>query len=130
MLIVTRNRDSNVSSERAEGSCTGEMWRDVLQQANGMSVSKNFFAPCARTHWHSHEGGQLLIVESGEGFVATADELVRMSTGDMIWTPPNTRHWHGGSHDRSMLHLAVSFGMVNWEEEVSVDSYEAARGVV
>jgi quercetin dioxygenase-like cupin family protein len=103
------------------------MWRDVLQQKDGVSVSKNFFTPCARTHWHSHEGGQMLIVESGEGFVATADEVIRMGAGDIVWTPPNIRHWHGGSHHRSMLHLALSFGEVTWQEEVTKDVYEAAR---
>ena len=127
MLTVVRRGSNDVRSELAKGPLTGEMWRDILQQKDGISVSKNFFTPCARTHWHSHEGGQILIVESGEGFVATADEVVRMCVGDIVWTPPDVRHWHGGSHDRSMLHLAISFGEVNWQEPVSAEQYELAR---
>lgn len=90
-------------------------------------MSKNFFVPCARTHWHTHEGGQVLIAESGEGFVGTEGEIVRMGVGDIVWTPPGVRHWHGGSHDRSMLHLAISFGEVDWQEPVSDEDYESSR---
>jgi quercetin dioxygenase-like cupin family protein len=50
-----------------------------------------------------------------------------MGVGDIVWTPPDVRHWHGGSHDRSMLHLAISFGGVNWQEPVSAEQYESAR---
>jgi quercetin dioxygenase-like cupin family protein len=129
MLTVVRSSGSGVPSEQASGPFTGEAWRDILQQKDGMSASRNFFTPCARTHWHSHEGGQLLIIESGEGFVATADEVVRGHFGDIIWTPPGVRHWHGGSHSRSMLHLAISFGGVDWQEAVSDEEYESARAV-
>ncbi|OAP23373.1 MULTISPECIES: cupin domain-containing protein [Amycolatopsis] len=127
MLTVVKRSTGDVRSERAKGPCTGEMWRDILQQKDGTSVSKNFFTPCARTHWHSHEGGQMLIVESGEGFVATEDEVVRMGVGDIVWTPPGVRHWHGGSHERSMLHLAISFGAVDWQEAVPEELYESMR---
>ena len=127
MLTVVRSKPEEVRSEQVAGPCTGEVWRDILHQKSGISASKNFFMPCARTDWHSHEGGQLLIVEAGEGFVVTEDEVVRMGIGDIVWTPPNVRHWHGGTHERSMLHLAFAFGDVNWQEAVSDESYEAAR---
>ncbi|MFE5838783.1 cupin domain-containing protein [Arthrobacter sp. NPDC056493] len=127
MLTIVRDRLTTGTSEQVNGPVTGEIWRDILHQKDGTSASKNFFTPCARTHWHSHEGGQLLIVEAGEGFVATEEEVVRMGVGDIVWTPANVRHWHGGSHDRSMLHLAFSFGDVNWQEAVSNETYEAAR---
>ena len=128
MLTVARNTTA-LRSELADGFCTGEMWRDILQQRNGTSTSKNFFTPCSRTHWHSHAGGQLLIIESGEGFVATEDEVVRLMAGDLAWTPPHVRHWHGATQERSVLHLAFSFGDVDWQEAVTDELYEAARGV-
>ncbi|MCH6470719.1 cupin domain-containing protein [Sinomonas terrae] len=127
MLTVVRSDVETIRAERANGPCTGEMWREILLQESGTSFSKNFFTPCARTHWHSHEGGQLLIVESGEGFVATADQVVRMGVGDMVWTPPKVRHWHGASHSRSMLHLAFSLGGVDWQEAVQDEMYESVR---
>lgn len=127
MLTVVRSANKELRSERAVGPCTGQMWREILQQQNGVSVSNNFFTPCSRTYWHTHDGGQLLIVESGEGFVGTADEVIRLGVGDMVWTPAHVRHWHGGCHDRSMLHLAVSFGGVDWQEEVSEELYELAQ---
>jgi quercetin dioxygenase-like cupin family protein len=130
MLTVVRSNLEGIRSEQVEGPCTGEVWRDVLHQKDGTSASKNFFMPCARTNWHSHEGGQLLIVEAGEGFVGTEEEVVRMRIGDVVWTPPHVRHWHGGSNERSMLHLAFSIGDVTWQEAVSDASYEAARAAI
>lgn len=126
MLTVVRN-GAGQPSARSEGPYTGEMWRDLLQQdTDGNSFGKVYFTPCARTYWHSHPGGQLLIVEHGEGLIGDADGTVRIRAGDMVWTPPNTRHWHGATGTRSMMHLAVTFGGANWEEEVSAAEYADA----
>lgn len=125
LTIVTRG--SGGATERSAGPYTGEIWREVMHRSDGTTVGKNFFTPCARTHWHSHEGGQILIVESGVGFVADADGVTRIGVGDIIWTPPGVRHWHGASHERSMLHTAISFGEVDWQEKVSDELYESAR---
>lgn len=126
MLTVVRRGDGEPSA-RSQGPYTGELWRDLLQQdEDGNAFGKVFFTPCSRTYWHSHPGGQLLIVEHGEGLVGDADGTVRISAGDMIWTPPKTRHWHGATGTRSMMHTTVTFGGVNWEEEVSEAHYADA----
>lgn len=126
-MLTVISRGSGGPSERSHGAYTGEIWREVMHRRDGTTVGKNFFTPCARTHWHSHEGGQILIVESGEGFVADADGITRIGIGDIVWTPPAVRHWHGGSHERSLLHTAISFGEVQWQEAVSLEQYESAR---
>jgi len=127
LTVVTRG--SGGHTERSQGPYTGEIWREVMHREDGITIGKNFFTPCARTNWHSHEGGQILIVESGEGFVADADGTVRIGVGDIVWTPPGVRHWHGASHQRSMLQTAISYGEVTWQEEVPVQLYELARQV-
>jgi quercetin dioxygenase-like cupin family protein len=100
-----------------------------MHRGDGITIGKNFFTPCARTNWHSHEGGQILMVESGEGFVADADDTVRIGVGDIVWTPPGVRHWHGASHQRSMLHTAISYGEVTWQEAVPDQLFELARQI-
>ena len=126
-MLTVISRGSGGPSERSEGPYTGEIWREVLHRKKGTTVGKNFFTPCARTHWHSHEGGQVLVVESGEGYVADEDGVTRISVGDIIWTPPGVRHWHGGAHEHSLLHIAISFGEVAWQEKVTDEQYESAR---
>jgi quercetin dioxygenase-like cupin family protein len=125
MLTVMRG-GSGQPSGLAEGTFTGVAWRDVLlSPSDGVAVGNVFFAPCSRTYWHSHVGGQLLIVVAGEGYVADENETVVVRAGDMIWTPPGVRHWHGGSKDRYMIHTAVTVGDTNWEAAVSDAEYRA-----
>ena len=91
MLTVVRG-GGTVPSEIATGTFTGEAWRDVLiAPTDGIAVGNVFFAPCSRTYWHSHVGGQLLIVVAGEGHVADENDVVTVRAGDMVWTPPGVR---------------------------------------
>ncbi|WP_326806781.1 cupin domain-containing protein [Streptomyces sp. NBC_01775] len=128
MLTVIRG-GSGQPSGLAEGTFTGEAWRDMLMSpVDGVAVGNVFFAPCSRTYWHSHVGGQLLMVLAGEGFVADENEAVIVRVGDMIWTPPGVRHWHGASSDRYMIHTAVTVGDTNWEGAVSDSEYAGSTG--
>jgi quercetin dioxygenase-like cupin family protein len=126
MLTVIRQGATGDKSVRSEGPYTGEIWRDMLHQGPDVSVGNVYFTPCARTYWHSHPGGQLLIVVSGEGVVADADGVVRITVGDMVWTPPDVRHWHGATAERSMLHTVITYHGVEWQEEVTESDYRAA----
>ena len=79
MLTVIKGR-SDVPSGLAQGTFTGEAWRDtLLPPEDGVAVGNVFFAPCARTFWHSHVGGQLLIVLAGSGFVGDDKETVSVT---------------------------------------------------
>lgn len=65
------------------------------------------FTPGARTHWHSHALGQTLHCTAGVGFVGTRDgRVLVLGPGETIWTPPGEEHWHGGTMDHLMCHLA------------------------
>jgi 4-carboxymuconolactone decarboxylase len=67
------------------------------------------FAPGARTKWHSHPLGQLVVVTSGEGWMQSEGQQARvLKAGDIAWTPPNVKHWHGGTRDSGMEHVAVA----------------------
>lgn len=83
----------------------------------------NFF-PGARTGWHTHSIGQVLIVTSGNGIIATRDWSKRMSTGDVIEIPAGVEHWHGAAPQTPMTHIAIQpGGATQWLELVPEADY-------
>ncbi|NHK28784.1 cupin domain-containing protein [Parvularcula flava] len=86
------------------------------------------FDPGARTNWHSHPLGQLIVVTSGQGWTQTrGGERVEINAGDTIWCKPGCVHWHGGTKDTGMAHLVVQEALeganVEWLEPVSDEDY-------
>ena len=87
------------------------------------------FTPGARTFWHHHERGQILVVTAGTGWVCTHGETPQpLTVGDVVWVPPDERHWHGAGPGSIMTHLAVSLGTTTWLDEVSEDEYGREAG--
>jgi quercetin dioxygenase-like cupin family protein len=90
------------------------------------------FEPGARTAWHTHPLGQTLIVLSGLGRVQREGLPVEeIRPGDVVWIPPNERHWHGASPATAMTHIALQEAldgkMVDWLEHVSDEQYAGDR---
>lgn len=86
------------------------------------------FQPGARTAWHTHPLGQTLIVTAGTGWVQLEGGPVEeIRTGDVIFIPPKTRHWHGATATTPMTHLAIAEALdgkvVDWMEQVSEEQY-------
>jgi quercetin dioxygenase-like cupin family protein len=97
-----------------------------------MSCGCVTFDPCARSAWHTHPLGQALIVMSGRGFVQRWGGPVReIRAGDVIWTPPGEKHWHGAAPDSSMTHIAIQEALdgknVDWMEKVTDDEYRKVK---
>jgi quercetin dioxygenase-like cupin family protein len=75
------------------------------------------YEPGARTHWHSHSGGQMLYVVEGEGWVQTRGEAPRrVGPGDAISFVPDEVHWHGATARGPMAHVTVTAGKPTWYE--------------
>ena len=77
----------------------------------------------ARTAWHTHPKGQLLIVTEGIGLIREWEKPIRrIEKGDVIWTPPNVKHWHGATFESPMAHMAIQESLngkvVDWMEKV------------
>jgi quercetin dioxygenase-like cupin family protein len=94
--------------------------------------AKVTFEPGARTAWHTHPLGQTLIVTDGAGLVQREGGPVEeIRPGDVVWFPPNERHWHGASATTAMTHIAIQESLdgktVNWMEQVTDEQYGAAR---
>ena len=126
MKIINGRADGS-SSERRSATFTGEVWADpILAPTEGITINHVFFAPQARTHWHRHEGGQLLMVTYGQGKVrADAGDEHCIRPGDMVWISPGERHWHGAADATCMAHIAVSLGDPEWLEPVTDEEYGA-----
>ncbi|MCI8805639.1 MAG: cupin domain-containing protein, partial [Clostridiales bacterium] len=98
---------------------------------NSPSFSNVTFEPCTRTDWHSHDGGQILLVTEGEGlYQEEGKQAVFMKPGDVIMAKPGVKHWHGASKDSWFAHIAISTNpntsSVNWQEKVSDEEYNKA----
>jgi len=88
------------------------------------------FEPGARTAWHTHPLGQTLVVISGCGWTQCEGESIEeIRAGDVIWCPPNHRHWHGATPTTSMTHIAIQEALdgkfVVWMEKVTDEQYLA-----
>lgn len=110
---------------------TGNVRLDPLFQpesparAAGSSVT---FEPGARTAWHTHPLGQVLVITAGVGRVQVEGGPVEeVRPGDVVWFPPGVKHWHGASPTVAMTHLAIHEKVdgkaVDWLEKVSDEQY-------
>jgi quercetin dioxygenase-like cupin family protein len=86
------------------------------------------FEPGARTAWHTHPLGQTLIVTAGAGLVQEWNGPVReIRPGDVVWIPPQVKHWHGAAPATGMTHIAIAEALdgkaVDWMEKVSDAQY-------
>ncbi|MDQ4108481.1 MAG: cupin domain-containing protein [Actinomycetota bacterium] len=109
-----------------EGRFTGEVWlRSTLTAGDGTNVGVVHFAPNARTHWHRHPGGQFLFGVSGRGRVRSKGDAGHViEPGDVIQAGPGEWHFHGGTPDTPLIHVAVNGGGApDWGDAVTDDEY-------
>lgn len=93
-----------------------------------LTAAEVTFEPGARTAWHTHPAGQLLVVTAGEGWACTQDGDRRtIRPGDTVWFAPGERHWHGATDRTAMTHVALQEAVdgtaVDWAEQVSDADY-------
>ena len=86
------------------------------------------FEPGCRNNWHSHTGGQLLIVVGGEGLYQERGKSVRhLKAGDIVEIAPNVEHWHGASRQTGMLQMYIlpktEKSIVTWLQKVTDEQY-------
>ena len=89
------------------------------------------FEPKARTNWHTHPKGQVLIVIEGEGFYQPKGQPAQpIKKGDVVNIPENTEHWHGASATSKMVHIAITNYVgeeqVTWLQPVTDEEYNSA----
>jgi 4-carboxymuconolactone decarboxylase len=131
-IKITRS-GSQPSRQAPAENFTGSVRVDPLFQANAPARAfgaRVTFEPGARTGWHSHPLGQTLIVTAGVGRVQRwGDPVEEIRQGDIVWTPPGQKHWHGASENSTMTHIAITEQLdgktVEWMEKVTDAQYRA-----
>lgn len=91
-------------------------------------VGNVYFEPGARSNWHSHPAGQILIITDGVGYHQIEGKPIEIiKKGSVVKCPPNVRHWHGASPDVGLQQLYIipntEKGVVNWNEAVTDEQY-------
>jgi len=86
------------------------------------------FEPGARSAWHTHPLGQILVVTAGCGWTQCEGEaIVEIRAGDVVVCPPGHKHWHGATPTTAMTHIAIQEAldgkMVEWMEKVTDAEY-------
>ncbi len=98
---------------------------------NDTRVGNVTFAPGARSHWHSHPGGQILMVTNGTGFYQEkGSPKTILRKGDVIKCPPNVAHWHGAINNDIFIQLSITRsdkGPTLWLQPVSDDEYNSEK---
>ena len=118
---------STATVKTPSSNFTGDVWLNPVfggDRTSQLTCGLVRFTPGARTNWHSHPLGQTLYVLSGIGRFQTKGEPVReIRPGDVVWIPPNEKHWHGGSPTSGMTHIAMQESLdgnySNWVEPVT-----------
>lgn len=114
---------------------TGNAYLHVIQQRtenNDFVIGSVTFEPAARTNWHTHPKGQVLIVTEGEGLYQEKGKPARIiRKGDVVDIPENVEHWHGATAKIKMVHIAITnyLGEVNanWLAPVTDEEYKQAN---
>jgi quercetin dioxygenase-like cupin family protein len=106
---------------------TGQFQRETPSRVGGAIVH---FEAGARSAWHHHQLGQTLIVTEGVGWTQVeGGPKFEFYAGDIMWCPPEHKHWHGATPHAAMTHIAIQESLdgtaVTWLEKVTDEEYLA-----
>ena len=110
---------------------TGNVWLHELVKADNIldcHVSVATFDADARLDWHTHPGGQILLITEGTGYYQEKGKPKQIvSKGNVIKCLPGVEHWHGASPESGFTYIAVNTnnekGKTIWGQKVSDEQY-------
>lgn len=120
-------KGTRITNDNFKGSVylTNLMDADSL---NPTSVGSVTFEPGARTKWHLHPAGQILLVIDGVGYYQEKGQTKKiLRKGDVVKCPANLPHWHGASIDTAFVQVAITnrhLGETVWLDQVTDDEYK------
>lgn len=134
-MEILRN-GSQASKRGPDGWFTGTVRIDPLfpatapTRASGNSVT---FEPGARTAWHTHPLGQVIVITSGSGRVQRwGGKVESVGPGDVVVFAPGEKHWHGAAPGNALTHIAIQEQhdgkAVDWLEPVTDEQYLSPAG--
>tara|TARA_B100000378_G_scaffold241486_1_gene210307 strand:+ start:51971 stop:52441 length:471 start_codon:yes stop_codon:yes gene_type:complete len=111
---------------------TGNAYLEMLINADSInrnSVGSVTFEPGARTNWHSHPNGQIIVAIDGEGYYQEKGSPKRiLKKGDAVKCPANIPHWHGASENSEFIQIAITSrvsGPTEWLDAVNEKEYKS-----
>lgn len=114
---------------------TGTVWLNYLAETDSVhnvNIGSVTFEPGARTNWHYHKGGQILLVTEGRGLYQEEGKTIEiMEKGTVVKCPPNIPHWHGATTTEAMTHIAIgtntNIGGAVWLNPVTDEEYTNSK---
>jgi quercetin dioxygenase-like cupin family protein len=127
-----RRAGSSASTKGPAEYFTGTVRIDPLFPVTGPARGAGnvvTFEPGARTAWHTHPLGQVLIVTAGCGRTQReGGPIEEIRPGDVVIFAPGEKHWHGAAPTTAMTHIAIQEALdgkaVEWMEKVSDEHYQ------
>ena len=112
------------AQQKQNSNFTGSVNR--VEENPQASVVHIHFEPGARTKWHMHQGGQIILLEDGVGRTQLKGGPVKeLHAGDTTYAPPGVAHWHGAAPDKAATQFNVARGTTTWLDEVTEREYQA-----
>src|SRR5690606_27078085 len=109
---------------------TGTAWLNNLVNADSINqnaVGSVTFEPGARTKWHSHPAGQIILALDGVGYYQEqGKEKIIVRKGEVVKCPIDVPHWHGASADSAFVQVAITGrekGETVWLKPVTDEEY-------
>ncbi len=116
-------------------SFTGTAWQQTLavgDAPNPLHVARVTFEPGARTVWHAHPRGQILIATTGVGrSQSEGGPVLALWPGDSVMIAVGEKHWHGAAPDQLFVHTSIQAEgadgeQATWMEPVTDEDYTRA----
>ncbi|HTR36416.1 MAG TPA: cupin domain-containing protein [Bryobacteraceae bacterium] len=113
------------AQEKPNPNFTGGVVTTVTENSKG-NIAHFHFGPGARTKWHIHEGGQIILVEDGVALVQSkGGPLLELHAGETTYVPPGVAHWHGGGTKEGGTQFNISRGGIQWLDDVTDAEFNA-----
>jgi quercetin dioxygenase-like cupin family protein len=130
MMVAPSAQQQQPAPAAGRGTFANNFTGDIsVLDSKEMRMSRIRFDAGARTNWHLHSTGQLLLVEEGKGrlYEVGGGKVVDIKTGESVYTKPNVLHWHGAAPDSHVVQFSVYSGSLEWKEAVADDEYAGRK---
>jgi quercetin dioxygenase-like cupin family protein len=124
-LLVTAVWTGGAQQQPAAANPARFTGTSTAMDGKELTIARRRFEAGARTYWHSHDNGQLLMVEQGRMRTQKrGNAMQELGVGASDYTAPNIVHWHGAAPDQPLVQINAGFGgAAKWLEEVTADEY-------
>jgi quercetin dioxygenase-like cupin family protein len=110
------------AQQKQESNFTGTIKR--IEDDSKPGIAHIHFDPGARTKWHIHEGGQIILVEEGVGRTQVkGGPVMELHAGETTYAGPGVAHWHGAAPDQGATQFNVQRGATTWLDAVTEKDY-------